>query len=269
MTSNERHPPRLIAAGNFFLLPARPSARRFLPARMIAPPLPRSNQIHDNPAYRVVRVQDGYDLRVSAIKKLKSGHAWAILLAYVPCANCGSHLARFARFFGDDEPRIICAVSASATGRGTTQKIISKIRKLIIRKGRKAVFASADFSDLGSRASVNRALSRLAKQGMIRRLTRMTSAHPMSDSTLALNDSNRLNFPDTLHRTTCPFCFRDRHRRALAAQAAQMILQRPMFAIPKRPARFYAAQAILSKSERLIPAPGRRAPVRWSANERR
>ena len=56
--------------------------------------------------------------------------------------------------------------------------ITSKIRKRIIRKGRMAIFSSADFQDLGSRAGVNRALSRLASQGMIRRLTRGIYDYP-------------------------------------------------------------------------------------------
>lgn len=50
--------------------------------------------------------------------------------------------------------------------------VTSKIKKRIIRKGRGAIFASSDFLDIGSRASVDQALSRLAGQGMIRRLTR-------------------------------------------------------------------------------------------------
>ena len=47
-----------------------------------------------------------------------------------------------------------------------------KIKKRIIGKGRGAIFAPSDFLDIGSRAGVDQALSRLAGQGMIRRLTR-------------------------------------------------------------------------------------------------
>ena len=50
--------------------------------------------------------------------------------------------------------------------------IASKIKQRIIWKGRGAIFAPSDFLDLGSRAGVDRALSRLARQGMIRRLAR-------------------------------------------------------------------------------------------------
>ena len=56
--------------------------------------------------------------------------------------------------------------------------ITSEIRKRIIRKGRKAIFSAVDFQDLGPRASVSRALSRLASQGMIRRLTRGIYDYP-------------------------------------------------------------------------------------------
>ena len=50
--------------------------------------------------------------------------------------------------------------------------VTSKIKKRIIGKGRGAIFAPSDFLDIGSRAGVDQALSRLASQGVIRRLTR-------------------------------------------------------------------------------------------------
>ncbi len=56
--------------------------------------------------------------------------------------------------------------------------ITSKIKNSIIGRGRGAVFAPADFLDLGSRASVDQTLSRLADQGMIRRLTRGLYDYP-------------------------------------------------------------------------------------------
>lgn len=56
--------------------------------------------------------------------------------------------------------------------------VTSKIRQRIIGKGRGAVFAPADFLDLGARASVDQALSRLADQGVIRRLTRGLYDYP-------------------------------------------------------------------------------------------
>ncbi len=49
--------------------------------------------------------------------------------------------------------------------------IMSKIRNRIVGKGRGAVFTPVDFLDIGSRASVDQALSRLADQNIIRRLT--------------------------------------------------------------------------------------------------
>ena len=56
--------------------------------------------------------------------------------------------------------------------------ITSKIRKRIIGKGRGAIFAPSDFLDIGSRASVDQALSRLADQGVIRRLARGLYDYP-------------------------------------------------------------------------------------------
>ena len=56
--------------------------------------------------------------------------------------------------------------------------ITSKIRQRIVGKGRGAIFAPSDFLDIGSRASVDQALSRLADQGVIRRLTRGLYDYP-------------------------------------------------------------------------------------------
>ena len=56
--------------------------------------------------------------------------------------------------------------------------ITAKIKKRIVGKGRGAVFAPTDFLDLGSRASVDQALSRLADQDMIRRLIRGLYDYP-------------------------------------------------------------------------------------------
>ena len=56
--------------------------------------------------------------------------------------------------------------------------IASKIKQRIVRKGRGAIFAPSDFMDIGSRASVDQALSRMARQGMIRRLARGLYDYP-------------------------------------------------------------------------------------------
>lgn len=71
--------------------------------------------------------------------------------------------------------------------------ITAEIRKRIIRKGRKAIFSAEDFQDIGSRASVNRALCRLASQGMIRRLTRGIYDYPKYYPTWGLSVPS---FPD-------------------------------------------------------------------------
>jgi len=56
--------------------------------------------------------------------------------------------------------------------------ITSNIEQRIIGKGRGAIFAPADFLDIGSRASVDQALSHLSDQGVIRRLTRGLYDYP-------------------------------------------------------------------------------------------
>ena len=64
--------------------------------------------------------------------------------------------------------------------------ITSSIRQRIIGKGRGAIFAPTDFLDIGSRASLDQALSRLADQGMIRRLTRGLYDYPRKSARLGL-----------------------------------------------------------------------------------
>ncbi len=64
--------------------------------------------------------------------------------------------------------------------------ITAKIKQRIIGKDRGAIFAPADFLDIGSRASVDQALSRLADQGMIRRLTRGLYDYPKKSSRFGL-----------------------------------------------------------------------------------
>ncbi|WP_299629125.1 DUF6088 family protein [uncultured Tateyamaria sp.] len=56
--------------------------------------------------------------------------------------------------------------------------ITSKIKQRIAGKGRGAIFAPSDFLDIGTRASVDQALSRLADQGVIRRLMRGLYDYP-------------------------------------------------------------------------------------------
>ena len=56
--------------------------------------------------------------------------------------------------------------------------IRSKILQGNKGKGRGAIFAPSDLLDLGSRASVDQTLSRLADQGVIRRLTRGLYDYP-------------------------------------------------------------------------------------------
>ena len=64
--------------------------------------------------------------------------------------------------------------------------IAQKIRKRIYGKGRGAVVTPTDFLDLGTRASVDQALSRLADKGVIRRLTRGLYDYPKQSARLGL-----------------------------------------------------------------------------------
>ena len=54
----------------------------------------------------------------------------------------------------------------------------AKIKRRIAAKGRGTVFVPGDFLDIGSRAAVDQALSRLASQGVIRRLARGVYDYP-------------------------------------------------------------------------------------------
>ena len=61
---------------------------------------------------------------------------------------------------------------------------IAKIKRRIIGKGRGAVFTPSDFLDLGSRAAIDQALSRLNDQGVIRRLARGIYDYPKTSPRL-------------------------------------------------------------------------------------
>lgn len=64
--------------------------------------------------------------------------------------------------------------------------ITANIKQRILRKGRGAICAPTDFLDIGSRASVDQALSRLADQGVIRRLARGLYDYPKKSSRFGL-----------------------------------------------------------------------------------
>jgi len=62
------------------------------------------------------------------------------------------------------------------------KSIASTISRKITRKGRGWVFTPIDFQDLGSRDSIDQTLSRLATQGLIRRVTRGIYDYPRLSS---------------------------------------------------------------------------------------
>jgi predicted transcriptional regulator of viral defense system len=61
-----------------------------------------------------------------------------------------------------------------------------RIRRRIAGKGRGSVFTPADFLDLGARTAVDKALSRLAAEGFIRRLARGLYDFPKTHPRLGL-----------------------------------------------------------------------------------
>lgn len=60
--------------------------------------------------------------------------------------------------------------------------IQDKIRNRLRRRGRGSVFSPSDFADLGSRAAVDQALSRLVRGGTLRRLDRGTYDFPKTSA---------------------------------------------------------------------------------------
>lgn len=64
------------------------------------------------------------------------------------------------------------------------KSVYEKLRKQVEKRGRGAVFVTREFLDLGSRAAVDEAFSRLAKEGVIRRLGRGLYDYPRLHPTL-------------------------------------------------------------------------------------
>lgn len=64
------------------------------------------------------------------------------------------------------------------------KSVYGKLRKQVEKRGRGAVFVTREFLELGSRAAVDEALSRLAKESVIRRLGRGLYDYPRLHPTL-------------------------------------------------------------------------------------
>ncbi len=112
--------------------------------------------------------------------------------------------------------------------RKTTQSIDSRIVTRIQRRGRGSVLVPGDFLDIGSREAVDLALHRLARKGMIRRLTRGVYDFPKEHPVLGLLSPS----PDTVARALAG---RDRTRLqpagAYAANALGLSEQVPAKAV--------------------------------------
>ena len=77
---------------------------------------------------------------------------------------------------------------------------MSKIMQRIVGKGRGVIFVPSDFLGIGSRASVDQALSRLADQGVIRRLTRGLYDYPRQSPRFGLLASSADDIAKALAR---------------------------------------------------------------------
>ena len=66
------------------------------------------------------------------------------------------------------------------------RSVYEKLRSQVEKRGRGAVFVTQEFLALGSRAAVDEAFSRLAKQGLIRRLGRGLYDYPRLHPTLGM-----------------------------------------------------------------------------------
>ena len=93
--------------------------------------------------------------------------------------------------------------------------ITMKIKQRIVRKGRGAIFASVDFLDIGSRASVNKALSRLTCQGVIRRLARRLYDYPRKTCISTLCHRQRMILPKLLPASIIMYCSHLRPKRPI------------------------------------------------------
>ncbi len=82
------------------------------------------------------------------------------------------------------------------------RSVCDKLRRQIEKRERGAVFVTREFLDLGSRAAVDEALSRLTKEGVIRRLRRGLYDYPRLHPTLGPVPADPDRIADALARRT-------------------------------------------------------------------
>lgn len=80
--------------------------------------------------------------------------------------------------------------------------VTGRVLRRIQRKGRGNVFTAKDFIDIGSRAAVDQALSRFARQGVVRRLRRGLYDYPKVSKRLGLLSPSPDAVAGTLARQT-------------------------------------------------------------------
>ncbi len=101
-----------------------------------------------------------------------------------------------------------------------------KIRNRLRRRGRGSVYSPSDFADLGSRAAVDQALSRLTKGGTLRRLDRGTYDFPKMSARVGVRS------PDAAHALGLsdqvparPVYYTDAPTRTVQAGTRQVMLR--------------------------------------------
>ena len=77
-------------------------------------------------------------------------------------------------------------ISIMRRNRDASQLVADKVKRRIYRRGRSSVFTADDFADIGSRASIDLALSRLAAKGTIKRIARGLYLYPREDPELGV-----------------------------------------------------------------------------------
>ena len=75
-------------------------------------------------------------------------------------------------------------ISIMTRTRRGSQLIMDKVKRRIYRRGRGSVVTADDFADIGARASIDLALSRLAKRETLQRITRGIYCYPKVDRVL-------------------------------------------------------------------------------------
>lgn len=109
------------------------------------------------------------------------------------------------------------------------RSVYEKLRQQVQKRERGAVFVTREFLELGSRAAVDEALSRLAKEGLIRRLGRGLYDYPRLHPTLGLVPADPDRIADALARKTGSRLQSTGARAANALGLSGQVAARPVY----------------------------------------